>query len=362
MATILVVDDEVLNRTLMHGILEHRYHVLEAASAHDALSLLGRAPVDLVLLDVMMPERSGIDACPLIKACSPDAYLPVVVITALGEQEDRNAALAAGADEFLTKPVDRHELLLRVAGLLRIRAQEETIRGQLEALRNLDALKEDLVSLLVHDLRNPLSAIFSLLHVLKTEISEPDLVADCQAALDSAARMRDALEDLLEIRMLEEGRLTPRRVPGGLVALAQEALATVRGTAVARGVELVVEAGGGEVLAEIDHRLVRRCVENLVANAIKYSKRGGEVCVAVSRAEHEVVVEVRDRGPGIPDRHKARLFEKFGTIEAVRDNQRRGFGLGLYLVNLVAAAHGGVARALDREGGGTVFRVTLETS
>src|SRR5918911_5488493 len=125
----LVVDDEPINRALLKGSLSALCEVVEAGSGPDAIDVLARRPVDLVLLDVMMPRMNGYDVCRRIKDETRE-YLPVILVTALGEQDDRNRGLEAGADDFLTKPVDRRELVLRVRAFLRIRRQEKQIRQQ----------------------------------------------------------------------------------------------------------------------------------------------------------------------------------------------------------------------------------------
>src|SRR5882672_5778728 len=113
-ATILIVDAEPANRALMRAYLESEFAVLEAAEGARALELVRDESVDLMLLDVMMPGINGFDVCRTIKSRDAAAYLPVILLTALGRQDDRNAGLEAGADDFLTKPVDRHELILRM--------------------------------------------------------------------------------------------------------------------------------------------------------------------------------------------------------------------------------------------------------
>src|SRR4051812_47934556 len=105
-ARILIVDDEPLNHELIHAYLPPHYKPLDAMNGPDALEIIAREPVDLVLLDVMMPGISGMEVCQRIKAWRPQPFLPVLLLTALSDQESRNRGLEAGADDFLSKPVD----------------------------------------------------------------------------------------------------------------------------------------------------------------------------------------------------------------------------------------------------------------
>jgi signal transduction histidine kinase len=311
-----------------------------------------------VLLDVMMPEMNGFDACREIKRRPEGLFLPVVLLTALGEQDDRNAGLEAGADDFLSKPFDRRELMLRVRTLITVRRQQRLIVEQFEALRNLDALKDDLVSLIVHDLRNPLSSIVALLGVLREEARSPDTIEDMDGAIESAGRMSEILEDLLHVRMLEDGKVPVHRELHPVRDVIREALETLTGAARERGVRLV---GGGDqgAAALLDRKLVSRALWNLIANAVRYSPRGEAVEVEVRSGAGGVEIDVADRGPGIPEPVRRNLFDKFNSTEQRARGPRQGFGLGLYLVRLVATAHDGTADALPREGGGTIFRLRL---
>src|SRR4051794_12484486 len=151
----------------------------------------------------MMPQMNGYEVCRRIKEQPREAYLPVVLVTALGEQVDRNRGLEAGADDFLTKPVDRRELLLRTRAFLRLREQDRVIRRQLDDLRRLQAAKDDLVSLLVHDLRSPLAAVIAHLGLLEEELSGQP-AADAQQALRAAETALSRLEETLQVRLLEE--------------------------------------------------------------------------------------------------------------------------------------------------------------
>jgi signal transduction histidine kinase len=357
--TILVVDDDARNRELLRAYLQGDGRILEAESGPEALKLLAGEAIDLVLVDVMMPGMSGYELCREVKKkTSGEILLPILMLTALTAQESRNAGLEAGADDFLQKPVNRHELGLRVAAFLKLREQDRLIRRQVEELRQLDALKDDLVSLMVHDLRNPLASVLAQLEMLRREIPDAELREEAASAHAAAARLREIVDDILQVRLLEEGKLNLSLQSCPISDIVREAVAGVEPVAVQRGVSVALALNGGPPLP-VDRKLVRRAVENILANAIKYSPRRASVEVRTRAAEGGIEVAVADRGPGIPDALKSKLFEKFGSVEMARGEARRGYGLGLYLVRLVASAHGGRAVAQNREGGGSVFGLWL---
>jgi signal transduction histidine kinase len=357
---VLVVDDEERNRALLRAMLKDVCRTVEASSAAEALAVLKRERVDLVLLDVMMPGTMGYDVCREIKKSEQEGLLPVLLITALNDQKDRNAGLEAGADDFLTKPVDRRELILRVRAFLRLRAQDTLIRAQLKKLSALQSAKDELLSLMVHDLRSPLAGIIAHLSMLIDELPEGASRDDARAALGGADLIRISLEETLQIRLLEEGQLPVRRATVELADLVAGAVASLDPVARRKNIRLktAVEGGGS---AWLDGKLVRRAIENLLGNAIKYTPEGKEISLILRNLPGAVEVEVCDRGPGIPSNLKTTMFEKFGSVEEKKGGARKGIGLGLYLVRLVAEGHSGTAQVLDREGGGAVFRVRLAT-
>lgn len=356
---VLVVDDEPMNRSLIRATLGSFCDVIEAASGLAALEILKQRPVEMVLLDVMMPGMNGYDVCQQIKQQAGE-FLPVILVTALGEQGDRNRGLEAGADDFLTKPVDRRELLLRTRAFLRLREQDKVIRRQLGEVQRLQAAKDDLVALLVHDLRSPLAGVIAHLQLLAEEVSGR-AASDVQQAMRAAETAMNRLEETLQVRLIEEGQLTVRREPVTLETLVRDSLAPLESIARRRNVQLS-RSVEGDPAAALDASLVRRSLENLVSNALKYTPGGGDVVVSVRAGGGQVAIDVADRGPGIPDAQKSNMFEKFGSVEAKQGGQRKGIGLGLYLVKLVAQGHGGAVSVEDRPGGGSLFRLILGTA
>lgn len=356
---VLVVDDDELARELTSRALGAQNEVLEAPDVATALAVLRAQPIDVAVVDVMMPGVSGLDGCTQLKHAAAPQFLPVLLLTALSSQEQRNQGLAAGADDYLSKPVDRRELQLRVAAFARSARQDRTIRAQVQELRELSALKDDLVQMLVHDLRNPLSAVMSAFNLLQGSgvLTDVEDVRDLETGMQASRRISALLEELLQVRLLEEGKLRPHRTPTRVDEVVRGAVETLRPAALERGVQLHYDARADDETLAVDGPLLQRAIENLLSNAVKYTRGAVDVRAAIENGS--VRVTVADRGPGIPEPLRLQLFEKFGSLEASRGQQRRGIGLGLYMVRLVAAAHEGTVHVAEREGGGSLFHLDL---
>ena len=351
---VMVVDDDESIRRLVRLALAQRFDVLEASSALEAIDLVGKHDIEVVVIDVNMPGMTGVQALPLLKE-KARGPLPVLLLTALADQEQRNLGLEAGADDYLSKPVDRRELVQRVHNFVRLRRQEQLIRKQLAALTDLQALKDDLTALLVHDLRNPLTAVKGAFQLLEANVVEEDrdIYKLGKNALD---RVMEAVGDLLKVRMLEQGQVILERVPTDVGQLAANVIETLRAAALDGKVN-VQHAAFGVASHLVDAKLVRRALENLLINAIRHTNE--MVDVSVLGDEASVTLVVADRGPGVPDFLKGELFDMFGSLTLQKAGARHGHGLGLYLVKLVAQAHGGAVVVRDRLGGGAEFVVTL---
>jgi signal transduction histidine kinase len=211
-----------------------------------------------------------------------------------------------------------------------LRAQEAVIRSQLDELRRLQSLKDDLVSMIVHDLRNPLSAVLGfvdLVHDLGRRSLPAELYEYLGKAKQAGVELNERVTGLLEVRLLEHGelRIKPERV--SLRELVREAASTIEAEAGRRNVP--IEISGDEVTVHVDRKLVRRALENLLTNALKYTDHQTPITVSTAVLQNGVAIEVADCGLGVPDAYKSSLFEKFGSIEARRGDARRGIGLGL---------------------------------
>ena len=172
--TILVVDDEEKNIKLLKAMLiSEDYQVFGALSGEEALKMVEDLSPDLILLDVLMPQMSGLEVCVELKQTQKTRMIPIVIITALSEKEHRIRAMEAGADDFLSKPVDRTELLVRIKSLLRLKSYHDDlldsykeIAEKSEKLQELERIKEGLTHMIVHDLNSPLTVISIALELL----------------------------------------------------------------------------------------------------------------------------------------------------------------------------------------------------
>lgn len=358
--TVLIVDDTPSARTLLRALLAPECRVLEAEDGEAALTVAAHEPVDLVLLDVMMPGMDGLEVTRRLRASRPDELLPILLVTAYAGQAERLAGLEAGADDFIPKPFDATEVRLRVRNFLRARAlwrEREALRHALEAT---DARKDELAAILVHDLRNPLAGLLANLKLLEFEALTPEMQESVDGATASADRLKALVDDLLEVRGLEAGVLRAVRAPTALRPLIEAVVRELAPAATAQGVSLAVDAVD-DVTAELDADLVRRAVANLVVNALRYAPDGDTVRVGATADATAVTCTVRDRSTGLPASEAPLLFGRYGAIELRRRGARHDVGLGLHLARLVAEAHGGHP-LLSVDAGGTTLGLVLPRS
>ena len=363
---VLVVDDDPRNRKLLEEYLSGAgYDVRLAGDGRTALAMAAERPPDLVLLDVMMPDLSGLEVCRQLKSGPRTRLCQVVLVTALDGVPHKVEGLDTGADDYIAKPVRREEFMAKVRSMLRARrllAELEQARETL-ALRNakleeLEGLKETLTQTLVHDLKNPLAAVLGNLELMERKVDEPvlRLVRRSKAA---AWRMHQMILNLLDIGQLEEGRLVLHPEAVDAATLALKASQEMEGGATQRGVRIEVEASEATAVLRGDGAVLRRVMDNLLSNAIEHSPQGGVVRLAVSLCDEGIEIAVSDQGPGVPPEFRERIFEKFQRIENRNSVPGANRGLGLTFCRLAVEAHGGLVWVDDEPSGGAVFRVLL---
>jgi signal transduction histidine kinase len=360
---LLLVDDEERNLSLLESFLSpHGWRTSRALEGETALRLAAAEAPDCILLDMMLPGLDGFEVCRRLKADPATSLIPVIMVTALQKCEDRARGLEAGADDFISKPVNPEELRARVRSLLRLRFLHEELAERLRQLRAAEALRQQLTHLLIHDLNGPLSALKVNLSILLAGLEEP-LRPQQQAiltnALGNAEHLSRLIRTLLDIARLEEGRLPVKQEPLSLAALAGAACREQEAAFRAKGVTLeeALPPDLPPVLGDED--LLSRVLDNLLRNALEFTPAGGRVTVSAGGGAGGVTLSVRDTGQGIPAAFREKIFDKFAQAEVGAQGGRRGTGLGLTLCRLAVEAHNGRIWVESAEGRGSCFFVAL---
>jgi len=359
--TILIVDDDPTARQVAQAILSpENYSFRQATGGEVALKMIEEQEPDLVLLDVMMPGIDGFEVCRRIRKLSPRAYLPVMLLTALDSATDLAKGLGAGADDFISKPVPRVELRARVRSMLRIRRQNLELVEQRARLEAYYQQREDVVRMLVHDLRSPVTAIQLLASTLLSQrIAFSDVQKkDVETIREEARRVGRYLEEMLIMARQEEGKLSLSLQKVILQKIAKEAIKSISPVAKARGVRIVDQFDDEPIELMADAALMRRVVDNLLTNAIKFSPAETSIEVVVTRKGEHRILEVLDEGSGVPEEARSRIFEKYEIVK-MREAGGLQTGLGLPFCRMVVEAHGGMISCLARKTRGSRFRVEL---
>jgi PAS domain S-box-containing protein len=255
----------------------------------------------------------------------------------------------------LEVPVEVHAKLIQRGGEKFI----YWIQHDLSERLALEELRNDLISMIVHDLRSPLGNMVSALDILRSALPPGDemVTSLLTIASRSGARLSRLVDSLLDLRRLEVGELGVNRLPVDIETLFGEALEQVEPSATGKSLTLRSLVAPDLPPAGADADLIRRVIINLLDNAIKYTPPGGVISLGVKRTGATLTVSVRDTGPGVPEADRERIFDKFMRVQ--REAAPKGLGLGLAFCKLAVEAHGGHIWVDSGRGPGATFSFTL---
>jgi signal transduction histidine kinase len=351
---ILVVDDQPANLRVVGTLLErHSYEVLPAANGAQALQMAEAHVPDLMLLDMMMPGMDGFELLQQLRRNSALEAVPVIFLTAVQDRELLLRAFDAGAVDYVTKPFIPEELLARVnahVSLKQTRDRFERVARE----------RQELVNLVAHDLKNPLSSVLFASDVLMQDACKPERVPRYlqmihDSAHDAIGYIRRYLEGQERIAAAEAGQVAHpaclREVHDWLVQRYELQLES-------RGIHLRSALPDHVGTVAMDRRVLRQVTENLITNAMKYAADGGELTLEVRPAgPGRWQLRVLDRGKGIDPARRGDLFKPFARLSDRDDSMSSG--LGLSLARQIVINAGGDLWYEDREGGGAVFVIEL---
>jgi signal transduction histidine kinase len=367
-ARALIVDDDPIGARLLRKYLQRAGHdVVIRADGRAGLDRALSDPPDLVILDVMMPGLGGFEVCRALRSVEATRDLPVIFLSARGDLRDRVAGLDQGAVDYLAKPFEPEELLARVRAALRTKRLQDELRRANVELRAADQDRQELVSMLAHDIRGLLGAVASAVEVARIDLEDlprRDAHRFLAIAERNTSELVDLATNLLDSYRIDEGRLRPRLGPVDLAAVVEDVVDRLDGQARHRDVRVVVV--GDPVTGVLgDRDLLSRVLLNLVSNAVKFSPPGGTITIdlesglAAPGGREGTVVSVRDEGPGIAAADLARIFERFTPLALPGGNRPVGSGLGLAFCRKVIDLMGGEIWVESEPGRGSTFAFVL---
>ena len=368
---ILVADDIPANVELLVDQLESLgYRTVTATDGPSAIETCYSANPDLCILDVSMPagdlgveDRStGFEVCRRIKRDPRTSRIPVIFVTALNDTSDRVKGIEAGGDDFLTKPHNRLVLGARVRSLLKLKAATDALEDSLRKLRELERVREDLMKMIVHDLKTPLTLVLATLEMLADGDFGPVNDEQKAAVADAETKSEDLLaliEDILEVARIEEASIKLSPVPIAPAALIAEMVHEWQHRFHQEKTKVSVNVTDEAPVFSGDKALIKRVFSNLIQNAITHSSTPIELQLNARQTESGVLFTVSDNGPGIPPEYHELIFRKFGQVGMQRIPRTRSSGLGLTFCKLVVEMHGGRIWVQSSGGEGSAFHIEL---
>lgn len=352
---VLVVDDQMQNIQVVGTVLTREgYEVIPATSGAQALQRVNARLPDLVLLDVVMPEMDGFAVCKRLREHPDTARLPVIFVSAANDTETIVRGLEAGGVDYITKPFNKAELLARV------RTQVDLQRARETAARILRE-RESIVSMVAHDLKNPLGAIrFSAQTLMELPPGRADTAQELTNHIISTSdQMLKFIERFLNNRAqeAEHFRMTLVQISTEQI---KEMLASWHPTAKRKNTTISVSAPQIPLLISGDIMTVHQIIDNLISNAVKFSPLGSHIDCRLHADGDRLLVDIEDEGPGFTDSDLARVFQDYTRLSARPTGGESSTGLGLAIAKRGATRMGAGLTIENRDGGqGCIARFSL---
>jgi DNA-binding response OmpR family regulator len=352
---ILIVDDNPHNLKLLGNTLQHEGYKLAAAmSGDEALEILESSPVDLILLDVMMPGTDGFETCQKIKKNKEWAEIPVIFITALNDIQNLVRAFDSGGADYITKPFQQRELLARVKTHIELRTIHQELQNTIIA-------RDKLYSLVAHDIRSPLATIITLMEGLETTPFESKEFYQLIEELNVTTRETfEMLEDLLIWAKNQIGTIQPNKEVVVVEEVVQELIPLLERQTEKKDIELIHTFPPNFTLL-VDRKMFKTVLRNLVSNSIKFTPKGGEIKIMGKLKGQTSSVEIIDTGIGMTAEISNQLKENTNYWSTTGTEGEKGSGLGLKLCSEFIRKNSGELDIDSIPGCGTNFKILFPT-
>jgi two-component system sensor histidine kinase/response regulator len=359
---ILIVDDVVSNVLLLKILLTNeKFQVCTANCGNMCIEQAKKEKPDLILLDVMMPDINGFDTAVILKKDPETQDIPIIFLTALNNPSDLVHGFQVGANDFLTKPFNKEELVMRVMHQIQLVAAKRIIVRQNDELRRTINNRDKMYSVIAHDLRSPMASIRMVLNLAVNVVSPDTVGPEIFELLDKANReseeTHDLLDNLLKWTKSQTGRLNVVYQDFDLDEVVPGVVDIFTMIAEMKKITLQYSPSEEKITVHADNDMVKTVIRNFLSNAIKFTPEGKGIEVFFKREGDFARISVRDHGVGIAADRVETIFHKGETTYGTGGEE--GSGLGLQLCQDFARKNGGDAYVESVEGEGSTFSFTI---
>ncbi len=342
---ILIVDDVMSNVLLLKVLLTNeKFAIATASNGRQALEQVEKENPDLVLLDVMMPDMSGFEVAQHLKSNPNTADIPIIFLTALNSTADIVKGFQVGANDFISKPFNKEELIIRVTHQISLVAAKRLILSKTEELQRTIAGRDKLYSVIAHDLRSPMGSIKMVLNMLILNLPSEKIGAEMYELLTMANQTTEdvfsLLDNLLKWTKSQIGKLNVVYQDVDLVEVTDGVIEIFSMVASLKKIR-IHEMKPEKMMVNADIDMLKTVVRNLLSNAIKFSKENSEVLVKMEEVDGMAVVSVQDYGCGISEEGQKKLLHTDTHFSTFGTNNEEGSGLGLLLCKDFVVKNGG---------------------
>lgn len=360
---ILIVDDVMSNVLLLKVLLTNeKFAIATASNGRQALEQVEKENPDLVLLDVMMPDMSGFEVARHLKSNPNTADIPIIFLTALNSTADIVKGFQVGANDFISKPFNKEELIIRVTHQISLVAAKRLILSKTEELQRTIAGRDKLYSVIAHDLRSPMGSIKMVLNMLILNLPSEKIGAEMYELLTMANQTTEdvfsLLDNLLKWTKSQIGKLNVVYQDVDLVEVTDGVIEIFSMVASLKKIR-IHEMKPEKMMVNADIDMLKTVVRNLLSNAIKFSKENSEVLVKMEEVDGMAVVSVQDYGCGISEEGQKKLLHTDTHFSTFGTNNEEGSGLGLLLCKDFVVKNGGKLWFTSKEGEGSIFSFSI---
>lgn len=361
-AIILIVDDVLENLRILGTMLKKQgYHISVATDGAQAFKAMQNHLPDLILLDVVLPDMDGFQICEQIKLNDKTKEIPVIFLSAKNEMPEVLKGFQLGAVDYITKPFNTEELLLRVETHIKLRRQHNLLNIKNKQLQELIATKDKLFSIIGHDLKNPIAGILGIFELMALKIdalSKEEIKEFSKTVLTGLKSLSDQLEGLLLWSKMQIGSYNYNPVKLDLFKQVDTIISVNAITALSKGI-IINNLVNEDIQIYADEIMLRSIIHNLLSNAIKFTYNKGRIECSCFTETNYVTLCVKDNGRGMTDEELSKLFKIDKNLRMKGTNGEQGTGLGLLIVREMVEINMGVIDVESASGTGTTFLVKL---